>query len=316
MRKLLLYFFSLIIFLSLADTIISHFGEYLYKQVKIGQSGGKINYYLSLSPTPQLLIMGDSRALRHINPSYFPITGYNIAHAGMDMSFQTSLLHILISHKKHPKYILLQIEPFDFIKRKSEPYNAPDDPQQLKYYYYEDTMVRRNIDQISKFEKYKFIFDSYRFNGRFINMFKNYYQTIRMQNFGNGFEALSATSDDSIHVLLTSKKEIDTSSVEFNYQQINYLKRIIEICQNSHIKLICFSSNLYTPFIDDVLYSNKIATVLFAYKIPYINYITQRDSNLCSPTLWQDAYHLNEKGAKIESLHLSEDVMKILKRDN
>jgi hypothetical protein len=312
MKKLVLYLFILILSVKVLDKSIAYCCDKLYSKVRTGQTGGKINQYLSLSPTPDLLIMGDSRAFRHINPDSFPIPTYNIGHAGMDQCFQTALLHVLLTNKKLPKNILLQIEPYNYTRNKGEPDQFSDGVQQLKFYYNSDTLVRRYINEISPNEKYKFLFDSYRYNGILINLFKNFYESRHTKNYGNGFEPMPCTLRDSINVVATSKREIDTSKLQMDSIQVEYLKTFIKICEDHKVKLICFSSNIYTQFLDYKVYSLKIGAILQQYKVPYINYIIHHDTNLNNPYLWQDSYHLNENGAKIESKHLSVDVMNII----
>ena len=312
MKKAVLYFLILVASLLLLDNLIACCSDYLYKQIKTGQSGGKINYYLSLPQQPELLIMGDSRAFRHTDPSYFPLASYNISHAGMDQSFQTCLLHVLVSQKKKPKYILLQLEPFNYMRAKQAPYGFPTSPQQLKYYYDKDTLVRNYINEISTFENWKYFFNSYRYNGRLITLFKNFYQTNTRKVYGNGFESLPPSGRDRINTVYSSRRNIDTSQLAINYLQIGYLTKFIQICRSNNIQLICFSSAIYKVFEDDLSYSKYLRTYLSSLKVPYINYIEDANTLLNDPWLWHDVYHMNEKGAKIESALLSKEVMKLI----
>jgi hypothetical protein len=315
MKKLALYLIILIASLFVVDRIIGLFGDYLYKQIKTGQSGGRINYYLSLSPSPDLLIMGNSRCFRHVNPADFPLSAYNISHAGMDQSFHTTLLSILITEKKIPKYILLHVEPFDYMKKKNALHTFPDDPQQLKYYYNTDTLTKNYIDQMSSYEKFKFSFQSYRYNGRFISIFKNLYQTMQTTNYGNGYEPLPATNSDSIHTILSKNRNSFDSDFDFDYMQVTYLEKFIALCKSNNIQLICFSSTLYRQFDYDTKYSELLGYILNEQKIPYINYIKHPSPELNNPWLWNDSYHLNEKGATIESAHLSKNVMDLIQAE-
>jgi hypothetical protein len=312
MKRIALYFLILIASLLLLDRGIAFCCDYLYKQVKTGQSGGKINYYLSLPQQPELLIMGDSRSFRHTNPDDFPITSYNISHAGMDQSFQTSLLHVLVSQKKIPAYILLQIEPFNYIKARKTPYLFSNSPQQLKYYYDKDTLVKKYIDQISAFESWKYFFESYRYNARLLTLLKNLYQTSTSKTYGNGFEPLDPSNRDSINTIYSSNRKTDTAQLEIDYLQIGYLTKFIEICRNNNIRLICFSSSLFRPVKDDLKYSKQVGSYLSSLHVPYINYIEEHNTLLDNPWYWHDMYHMNEKGAKIESAFLSKEVMRLI----
>lgn len=312
MRKAVVYFLIFVVSLFLLDRGITFCCDHLYSQIKTGQSGGKINYYLSLPQQPKLLIMGDSRSFRHTNPDSFPISCYNISHAGMDQSFQTCLLNVIISQKKSPSYILLQIEPFNYIKKKKSPYLFSDSPQQLKYYYDKDTLVKKYIDQISTFENCKYIFKSYRYNGRLVSLLKNAYQTRTNKTYGNGFEPLEPKDRDSVNTIYSSSQKFDVSELEMNYLQVGYLTKFIEICRCNNIQLICYSSSVYEAFERDLYYSQKIGAYLSSLKVPYINYIKDQHPQLHNPWYWHDVYHMNEKGAKIESSFLSKEVMKLI----
>ncbi|MFI5151616.1 MAG: hypothetical protein ACHQRM_17965, partial [Bacteroidia bacterium] len=91
-----------------------------------------------------------------------------------------------------------------------------------------------------------------------------------------------------------------------------YLLTFMDICKSHHIRLICFSSSLFRPFVADMAYSRKLGALLEKSEIPYINYILNPYAALSSPSCWQDAYHLNAKGARIESQHIADDVKSIL----
>ena len=80
----------------------------IYDYSLVGQTGGKINYYLRKVKTPDVLIMGDSRAYYLVNPDSFKnVSAFNISHAGMDQCFQNGLLSVLIHKKKVPHVVLL-----------------------------------------------------------------------------------------------------------------------------------------------------------------------------------------------------------------
>ena len=88
--------------------------NHVMNQTRSGESGGKINCYLNLVPTPEVLIMGSSRAAGNIDPEMFEKSTFNLAHNGMYDVFQLNLLNILIERNKKPDYILYHIDLLHF----------------------------------------------------------------------------------------------------------------------------------------------------------------------------------------------------------
>ena len=257
--------------------------------------------------------MGDSRAFYQINPDSFKMKTYNLSHAGMGQSFQTGLLNVLDQEKKLPPIILLHINLEEYIK--NEAAENPFDVQNLKYYHGKNKLVTDYIDEISEFEKYKYYFELYRYNGRVINLVKNLIETKQTNDFGNGYIAVGAGDRDSINIVLYAEKETENKSAVFNYDRLKHLNKFLEICIRNKVKLICFTSPFYNKWNFNITASNVLDSVFKTKNIEYINYAVQPVPMLEKhPFFWKDTGHLNHHGAKIESGDLSKQVNEILKK--
>ena len=172
MRKFSIFFIVSLLILFAFDRGFGYIFDSLYRQTKTGQTGGKINYYLSLSKTPEWVVMGNSRAFYQIIPDSFAMPTYNLCHAGMHQVFQTGLITQMEKEGKMPKLILLHLEPEEFI---GEQFNR--DIQNLKFYHGKNEWITGELNALSRYEQAKFLFASYRYNGRVISLLKNYLQT-------------------------------------------------------------------------------------------------------------------------------------------
>ncbi len=308
MRKFIRYFSLCVLTLFAADLGLSLVFDYLYINTKTGQTGGKINHYLSAASPTTILIMGNSRSLYQIIPDSIGTDVYNLSHAGMGPAFQTGLLSILVNQEKIPDTILLHLEPYDFLGDQSN-----KDIQNLKYYYGKDSLVTQLINKISPTEKYKFTSALYRYNGRAISLFKNFIQTTNNNVNNNGYEPLLPQPSDSTNTLYSAEAIEPIQPASFNRGQLEILVDFIQMSRHQKIKLICFTSPTYyasgqhfRPALDSLTaYLNKM-------EVPYINFIDAPIELLENrPTLWRDANHLNHAGAQIESQALKNSVNKL-----
>jgi hypothetical protein len=278
--------------------------DHLYSKVKTGQTGGKINYYLSKSSLPPLLIMGNSRALYQVIPDSLGIQSFNLAHAGMSQIFQTGLISILKDAHKMPPLILLHLEPEEFTID-----DNGSDIQNLKYYYGKNTLVTQYISRISIFESSKFNFQLYRYNGRVFTLLKNLIQSTLLFKDYNGYDAILASPKDSLHTIYSSHALKDIENVNLNPRQLSYLLAFISICKQSKTTLICFTSPMYRQPKNLNVVAGKLNVILKSQGIRYINFIQNPIETLKDkPSLWKDVHHLNDNGAIIETRELRHQI--------
>jgi hypothetical protein len=226
----------------------------------------------------------------------------------MSQAFQTGLLSILEENKKLPHIIVLHIEPQEFAGVKHNP-----DIQNLKYYYGKDSIVTTYISQFSDFEKLKFTFGLYRYNGRLITLSKNYLQTLLYGASGNGYEPIAHSERDSLNTLYSSNKPFNHTEEKFNYSQMSYLVTFINICKRNDVTLICFTSPHFQGEHRYTHSSQTLDSLFQRNSIAYINYTEHAIAPLdLNASLWKDAHHLNHSGSTIESGLLAQAVRTIL----
>ncbi|MFY8035865.1 MAG: hypothetical protein ACOVMQ_01800 [Cyclobacteriaceae bacterium] len=310
MRKFRIIFLLSVGLLFICDRSLSYLFDYFYQHTKTGQSGGKINYYLSLEKTPEWVVMGNSRALYQIIPDSFPATTYNLCHAGMHQIFQTGLLTQMANEGKMPKLILLHIEPEEFI---GEQFNR--DIQNLKYYHSKNEWITNELNALSPYEPTKFFFASYRYNGRVISLMKNYLQTRRTDYNSNGYMVIEPSETDSITTMYSLQQAQPPSNEKLNLQQWNYLRAFIDRCQKEKTQVICFTSPVYSYSYRATAGVLELEKNLEKMGVPYINYLQKNIPALQQrASFWKDRHHLNHAGAQIESSVLQHDVDSLLRQ--
>ncbi|MBS1506745.1 MAG: hypothetical protein JSS79_08870 [Bacteroidetes bacterium] len=301
MKKSLVYILSSIMLIVTIDWALGSLFDSLYAKILLGQTGGKINYYLRQKDF-SVVVMGNSRALYQINPDSLGSNCFNLSHAGMSQIFHTGLVHVLEQEKKMPRLILLHLEPEEFTFA-----DHGTDIQNLKYYYGKDSLVTAYLRNVSPYERFKFLFHLYRYNGRAASILKNYWYSRRPLPPTNGFESLVATDRDSINTFYSAEKIEPIKTTALNEVQVEYLEEFIKTCSRSNTKLVCFTSPLFTEPRGLNQVTAKLTAILARHKVPYISAdeidVTKYPHR---QWLWKDAHHLTNYGAAIESKLLAD----------
>jgi hypothetical protein len=309
MRKFSIFISISLLILFALDRGFGYLFDYFYSETKTGQTGGKINYYLSLPKNPDCVVMGNSRALYQIIPDSFAIPTYNLCHAGMHQVFQTGLLTQMEREGKMPKLILLHLEPEEFI---GEQFNR--DIQNLKFYHGRNGWVTRELNALSNYEQVKFFFASYRYNGRVISLLKNYLQTKRTDYTSNGYVAIEPSETDSITTMYSLQQTLPVTNEKLNQDQWEYLNEFLRVCERNGTQVICFTSPIYAYKQNESDGTSELESRLKNRKISYINYLEKNIPALQQKaSLWKDRHHLNHGGALIESKMLAHDVDSVLR---
>jgi hypothetical protein len=311
MKKFFLYLALVAAVVLAADRLLGFTYDRLYAHTKTGQTGGKINHYLTLPQQPEIVIMGNSRAFYQIIPDSFPAPTFNLCHAGMSQIFQNGLLSVITDQKRLPRTILLHVDPLEYANEVEQ----PTDIQTLRYYAGRDSVVNRFIATISPYERYKYFFATYRYNGRVINLVKNVLASRGKTSaqLGDGYERLPPTDRDSTQTIYSAKQDRENTWRAFQPKQLRHLQWFIARCKAENVRLICFTSPFYEriPAIENACL--QMGKLLRSQGVPYIDYVQHPLVGAQNhPTYWKDSHHLNELGAKLESHDLARQVRGLL----
>ncbi len=317
MKKIVIAVVLFFAVVKVMDIIIFMTLKYFYNHTYVGQDGGDINKYLLDSNHPELVIMGSSTTKFQVNPDSFPVKSCNLARAMTTDCYQLGLLSLMIQHNRAPKNILLSLWPRNYVTANPKE-KQPEDILFLRYYYNGSDYVKTEINNISYFEKYKFLLSSYRFNGTVANVLRYYVQTQRSNPSEYFFKYQAPNTNDSINVLAIKKMRKpnkEGKSLTLSNLQPQYLSRFIDTCAKYNINLMCY----YMPMLDEdtVLIKKGVDVMdkMIADKnIPLLKFTEQNAPSIFSHTgYWVDGEHMNEKGGAIQSSMLAAFVKEHIK---
>lgn len=316
MKKLIIIILAFLVIIFVADKLIFYTLSYFYKHTTVGQEGGDIQKYLSDPNPPELVILGSSTTRFQVNPDSFPIPACNLAHTLTTDCYQLALLSLMIQRNKTPKNILLSLWPRNYIISGQKDLQ-PEDILFLKYYYPENDFIRNQINKISRWEKFKYVFSTYRFNGQALLVLK-YYQLSLNADTKYFFFYQVASANDSINTVngIRQRNAHPASTpAKVSQVQTSFLPAFIDTCKKYGINLMCY----YMPQKDEdsVLLKDAIEfmeSTLTARHVPYRRFTYSDITNwFNSPAMWSEGVHLNYKGGAIQSHMLSEFVKQHVK---
>ncbi|NNF02473.1 MAG: hypothetical protein HKN22_07290 [Bacteroidia bacterium] len=307
--KFFLYFVLITIILDMFSAVVLN---YFDSKNRYGMSGGNINYYIE-NPSPDILIMGSSRAHHYVIPDSLSDSAFNLSHNGMGIGYQACLIDVLKQEEALPnKYLFLEIEPEEFVVDEKP---LLYDIQFINRYYRQNEYVRSQINRISKYEFLKYLFRSFPLNGKIPSLAKNTIKTMRGDfSTYDGYSPAWPSKDDSLRTVITaarrSKKdktyEREQRLDRENSEGLKYLNHIVKICKEKNLELILFTTpyyaeNEYFKHQDDLKqYCGEIG-------VTYFDFTTAVVHELTDPWLWVDNSHINHKGAQIFSGLLAKD---------
>ena len=292
MQRFFIFLLTLALLVYGTDFVLTSVFDAMYQRTWLGQSGGEINQYLALKPAPLVLLMGNSRARYQVNPDSFAIAMHSLCHAGMDQCFQTGLLQVLELEHKLPEVVLLHVDLSEYAQKESL-----EDMGTLRYYYNKIPIVTEDINQISRYERVKYLFRFYRYNGRIVSQLKNFVQSRNGVPVSNGYQPLEPFPFDTT-TMTANRDTTPVSRHHFQYTNLGHLLKFVDICQRNHVKLLCFTSPYFNPPSYSAVVAPVIDSVLQSHGIPYLNCLAR-----ALPVLkhhahaWHDNDHLNRIGA-------------------
>lgn len=322
MNKLLQFFLGTILFVFILDFGLATILDSLYTRNKAGESGGLVNFFLDHKEEFDLLIVGSSRAHRHVIPEEFGCKAFNLSHHGLRIPFTAGLLDVLNDESKIPKVLLVHLELNSFSYYYEQNEVKDEELRNLNFFYKKNDFVTDIIDNISFGEWIKYLFHSYRHNGKLPSLFKNYIKTSDIKETYDGFDGLPVNLTDTIRLnkqqklhnnILKQKLEIP---LQLSQRAINYLDHVIKVAESANTQLIFFSSpKLFKNFEGENKASDFLENYLEKKGVVYINYTQQPLGVLDNKRYWRDFEHMNIDGAKIFTTMFKKDLKEQIDRD-
>lgn len=269
-------------------------------KVRSGYMIGKLNHYLELKDTTEILVFGNSRTNHHIDVSKFSRSAFNMGLDGVRLAYIAPLIKLLPENKE--QIVVLHLDGYE------ADYQG-ECIMQLMVKYHRIDSIRSEIDRLGKSNPLQKFFWSLDYNGTvlsiLINRFRPGYDYMEYSGFDP--EQISPDQQESVLKLL----HMDTDSIpcdevqELNELAKRYVREIHSFCTHNQKKLIVITSPMYILDCKE----EHFAMVDFLLKegIEYYDF-TDFFQNNNSDYSWRDRTHLLEPAAEIFTDHLMETV--------
>ena len=257
-----------------------------------GQTVGKVNHYLSLKDTTDLIVFGSSRANHHFNT----LNGveFNMGMDGKKIAFHATLIKLL--PKRYKQTVVLHIDPEYFF---SENYNGSD-IKSLKNLFHRNKIINKQLKKLNQDELISNFYYTNLYNFKLVPILKNYlFPTYDYKNY-SGFDPIYPNDFQKLVLKkILDKKEMNTEcQTNFKINKIHdvHIDEIISFCKENNKKLIVFTSpRYYDNCKEDNLLFTKIMNKKNINYYDFTNFFN--DNNDIS--YWKDLTHLSSLGAEL-----------------
>ncbi len=310
-RSHLLHIILITAIIFCSDFLIGTYFSFRFEENTCEHAGGDLNAFLKSKTDYDTLIIGSSRVNTMINPDLLGENVTNLSKPAKHFYYSVSVADLLQQYRRLPKKTLIvNIELEDVFIETEEP--LIEDVCYLKYYYGTNEFITSQINERGLFERLKFLFSSYRFNGENFKLLTNPLQDICDKSV-NGFFPLPKGKNDEKRLrqgLLEMKKlQYTEENLHFG-QHIRHLKKL---CDKAGIQLIIIHGPNY--LIPEYMLKGDVIMDRICKKneIPFINFSELYASEFHFETLWYDHLHLNSDAARKYTLLLKEELKKLKK---
>lgn len=268
-------------------------------KVMSGQAIGKLNQFLTLKDSTNLLVFGNSRANHHVDVDLFDKNAFNIGIDGSGIAQISTLINTL--KKDNTQTIFVHIDTKDFFE---EGYDGSD-IRSLKTKYNRNDKISDALEEskhISILQKFYYCMN---YNGNAIGIIKNYFRPKYDYKTYNGYDPLNVSvSQKSKRDIILAAKE-NTNCVENNATAnpiaLDYLKQIKQFAEKSNKNFIFITSPMHNDACkNDNIILNKIMKDNNLIYWDFTNLYKSKKDN----SFWKDKTHMSQKGAEAFSKHL------------
>ncbi|WP_298555624.1 hypothetical protein [uncultured Algibacter sp.] len=306
MKKSIKLFSLISLLFFAADRIVYNTISSIDKQVFTGQTGGKVNQFLTLKDSVNLLVFGNSRASHHLDTKLLDSISYNAGADGSRIGYSTALVSVL---EKKEQTILVHIDHWDIYDSE---YKGKDVLSFLSLASKNED-ISRFISEIHPKEIYTSkIFNCYVYNGKFLSLLKNYFSPKYDVNHYYGYDPLTPNQEQKE----IFKKLIDkTDFKNFNYSDSisilpnpivdSFIEKIKVKCKKNNSKLVFFTS----PTLKNNQEGLLLKTKEYFNSKGVIYYDYSKFIDISDVSNWQDFTHMSEKGANLFTKKIKEDIL-------
>lgn len=292
-------FFSIIFFV---DVIYGYTCQTLIGNAKGGDY--KLHTYINNEMKSDVLFMGSSRCMHHYVPDIFEdslnMSCYNCGTDGMGIPFMYGRYKMITSRYK-PKYIIYDVYlVYDLFVSKEFP-----NTRNLKWLkpFYDREGIDSIFWNIEETQKYKMMSNMYRYNSDLFRFVSDCVKPGRA--YKKGYRPLFGEISPEYKRGEDSKKKPVVDSLK-----LYYWEKFISDTKKDGVNLVL----IFSPFWGSTSIDSYGTIIYLAkkYNIPIINHYNDRDY-IWRRDIFQEPFHLNDKGAMEYSKEVAGELVDLLK---
>lgn len=271
-------------------------------KVMTGQAIGKLNHFLSVKDSVDVLVFGNSRANHHINAEELNPNSFNNGTDGISIAYNSTLINTL--DKSIKQLVIVHIDTKNFF---DDNYKGTD-IRSLKTKYLRNDSITSYLEQSKTISILQNFYYSMNYNGNVLGILKNYLNPSYNYKTYNGYDPLTVSeSQEKMRDIVLSKdsKQNCSESLSINPIALDYLKKIKHFSEESSKRFVFVT----TPFYNDQCKADNktFATLMTELGLNYFDYsdlfISENDNSL-----WKDKTHLSARGAEAFTTYFIQEV--------
>ena len=292
-KKVLIGVVTFCLLLVVVDWAVGGWSEKMYHQSKYGIFYRQI--YCLTESQDELMILGSSRAAHHYVPQFFEdslgMSCYNAGSDGMCIYYHYGILASRIQRGCPPKMVILEVISTDVEVSQGATFSLDAALDRYAPHYGEFAEIDSLFAYNGWKERVKLMSKTYRYNSKLVQTIKcNYIPWPE----DRGYEALTgvmqvAEGEIAADVLTPASEEPTIEE-----RKLLYLQKFIDDCEANNIQLVMCYSPYYGQAVPKSI--RMIEEMAAMNDVPFLNY--GDDGRFQKPEYFQDASHLNDKGAK------------------
>lgn len=284
----------------LIDKVVFYGLNSISDKVMTGQSIGKLNHFLSVKDSVDILIFGNSRANHHFDTYQFKKSIYNIGTDGSGIAHLSTLINTL--DEKKEQLIIVHLDTKDFF---DDNYKG-EDLLGLKSKYSRNKIITQRLDESKKVSILQKFYNCINYNGLVLGILKNYFKPGYDYKLYNGYDPLFVNNEqNAMRDLVLTKNDAESKAcnakLKLNTKAYKYLKYIKDFSDRSNKKFVFITSPIFNDNCneDNIMLSNTLQEL----NLNYFDY-TRLYKNSSDKALWKDKTHMSDEGAKKFTKHL------------
>lgn len=268
-----------------------------------GQNIGKLNHFLTLKDTLELVVFGSSRANHHIDVSQFKKSSFNMGVDGRQLAYVNALVQTLPLHKE--QLVLINIDPVNLYY---QPYQG-DDISALNCKFHRSAQIAGVLKASGTLNPLSYFYWSLDYNNKLLSILHNAIKPKYNHLTYKGYDPLRLSSSQK--KIRDKKFEAGETNLCLAQDPLNpiahqALKELVEFSQANGKKLVMFTSPVKR---DACTQDNtKMKTHLASLGVVYWDETDFFKANP-DPELWKDNQHLSDSAAVLFTHHLKKQLL-------